>query len=120
MNWTALSGGLLGAVAGALAGGGIAYAATGEGKHTTPTVVAALAGAVAAGLGGAKLGKMSQYNRWNTANQACGTGTVADWATLQCVAACPDDSIPNNGACAGLVPSSNLFGAGKAPERLAG
>lgn len=121
MNWTALSGGLLGAVAGALAGGGIAYAATGEGKHTTPTVVAALAGAVAAGLGGAKLGKMSQYNKWSAANQACSGNLVADWTTLQCVAGCPDDSIPNNGKCPGVQnPSSNLFfGAGKVPERLA-
>jgi hypothetical protein len=119
MNWSVLSGGLLGALGGALAGAGIAYAATDEGKHMTPTLVAgALAGA-AGGLGGAMLGKRSKYNRWSAANQLCPAGQVADYGTLQCVAPCPDDSIPNNGACAGLVPSSSLFGAG-APERMAG
>ncbi|HXB28145.1 MAG TPA: hypothetical protein VNV25_25670 [Gemmatimonadaceae bacterium] len=120
MNWTALSGGLVGALAGALAGGGIAYAATDEGKHATPTLVAGALGGAVVGLGGAMLGKKAKYNRWNAANQACPAGQVADYGTLQCVAACPDDSIPTNGACTGLVPSSSLFGAGGAPERLAG
>ncbi len=128
MNWTALSGGLLGALGGALAGAGITYAATDEGKHMTPTLVAgALAGA-AGGVGGAMLGKRAQYNRWSAANQACGTGTVADWATLQCVNGgdtagsgfCPDGSVPVNGKCTGFVPSTSLLGAGKAPERMAG
>jgi len=127
MNWTALSGGLVGALAGALAGGGIAYAATDEGKHATPTIVASVLGGIAAGLGGAKLGKVSQLNRWQAANLACSATTggaaanlTADWATLQCVPLCPDDTIPNNGTCSGFVPNGNLFGAGKAPERLAG
>jgi hypothetical protein len=121
MNWTAVTGGLLGALGGALAGAGIAYAATDEGKHMTPTLVAgALAGA-AGGVGGAMLGKRAQYNRWSAANQACSGNLVADWTTLQCVAGCPDDSIPNNGVCPGVKnPSASLFGAGKAPERLAG
>ena len=117
----------VGAVAGALAGGGVAYAATDEGKHMTPTIVAAVVGGVAAGLGGAKLGKMSQLNRWQAANLACSAtpqgaaaNLTADWSTLQCVPLCPDGSIPNNGVCSGLVPNGNLFGAGKAPERLAG
>jgi hypothetical protein len=120
MNWTELSGGLVGFFAGALAGAGIAYAATDEGKHMTPAIVGGALGGIAAGLGGAKLGKVSQLNRWQAANLACGANMTADWATLQCVPFCPDDSVPVNGACSGFVPNGNLFGAGKTPEKLGG
>ena len=111
MMWTRMKGGLLGALVGGLAGAGIAYAAADEGKRQMPMILAGVGGGVVGGLGGAKLGKRAQFNAWNNANAACPGNNVADWATLQCTAGCPDDSIPVNGKCPGVVPTSNLLGA---------
>jgi hypothetical protein len=111
MSWTAVTGGLVGALVGAAVGGGVAVAATKKGRHVKPAAIAGVLGGALAGLGGAMLGKRSQYNAWTAANQLCTTpGQVADWATLQCVNGCPDDSIPVNGSCPGVQPSPKFLG----------
>lgn len=111
MSLTRTTGGLLGALLGAAAGAGIAVAVTPKGKRMMPAVIAGVAGGVVVGLGGAKYGKVAQFNAWNNANQQCSGNSVADWATLQCTTGCPDDSIPVNGRCPGVIPTSNLLGA---------
>lgn len=114
MIWTATKGGLLGALLGAAAGAGIAVAATKEGEHMLPAVLAGIGGGAALGLGGAVAGQKLHLNAWQAANLACPSTQVADWATLQCVNPCPDDSIPVNGACPGVIPGNmNALGMGK-------
>lgn len=112
MIWTATKGGLLGALLGAAAGAGIAVAATEEGEHMLPAVLAGIGGGAALGLGGAVLGQKAHLSEWNAANAACPGNQVADWATLQCTNGCPDDTIPVNGACPGVDPTKmNALGA---------
>jgi hypothetical protein len=113
MVWTAGKGGALGAVLGAIAGAGIAIAITDEGEHLMPAIFAGLGGGAVLGLGGAVLGQKSHLAAWQAANLACPSSQVADWATLQCTnGPCPDDSIPVNGQCPGVVPSKlNMLGA---------
>jgi hypothetical protein len=130
-TWTATKGGLVGGGAGLVGGAAIGYA-IGHRSASAPTApvstrrharahenpaggvtLGGLLGTAIGGLVGAMLGKRSQYNAWNAANQACAQGQVADWVTFQCVSACPDDTIPVNGQCQGYVPKAGLFGAPK-------
>lgn len=109
MNWTSTSGALSAGAAGAAVFGGVAYAATGKSDHQAAiTAVSAIVGGLLAGLGGAALGKRSQFNRWNAVYQNCPAGQIPDWATLQCGPPCSGDNAPVNGQCPGVPGTPSL------------